>query len=74
MVDCGYASVSRLELFPFPVFKRHGRFSFQKNGARGVRFAVTNRFPLQKMCPFDFGAIWYATQMCLVTDTRSLFT
>jgi hypothetical protein len=65
--------VSRLESFPSLVFKRQGRFSFRKNGARGVIFAVTDRFPPQKLCPLDFGAISYVTQMRLVIDTGSLF-
>jgi hypothetical protein len=74
MVDCEYASVSRLESFPFSIFKRQGQFSFRKNGARGARFVVTDKFLPQKLRPFDFGAIWFVTQMCLITGTGSLFT
>jgi hypothetical protein len=66
--------VSRTESFPSSVFKRQGRFNFRKNGAHGVIFAVTDRFPPQKLRPFDFCAVSYATQTCLVTDTGSLFT
>jgi hypothetical protein len=44
MVDCEYASVSRLELFPFLIIKRQHRFSFQKNGARGARFVAQGHY------------------------------
>jgi hypothetical protein len=40
---CEYASVSRLEPFPSSVINKATPIQFPKNGARGARFAVTDR-------------------------------